>query len=70
MTRARQSQSRLISMRGGCQRCTAKWDGKNALALAAKHHDQTRHPTWAEQTTRTEYGVGTLAKKSDQPRML
>jgi hypothetical protein len=29
---------------------------KNAMALAAKHHDQTGHPTWADQYLMVRYG--------------
>lgn len=53
----RQQHTAVTEARGGCHRCAgAQWQGKNALALAARHHDKTKHPTWAEQTQRTEYG--------------
>lgn len=52
----RQQHTTVIEARGGCDRCAAQWDGKNAVAMAARHHDNTRHPTWAEQKQRTEYG--------------
>jgi hypothetical protein len=63
--------SEIISARGGCERCSVMWGGKNALAQAARHHDKTKHPTWAETVQRTEYGGrGGAARKSDQPRMI
>lgn len=51
----------IVAVRGGCNRCTRRWDGQNALAMAARHHDRTQHQTWAEQTQRTVYG-GALGK--------
>jgi hypothetical protein len=66
---ARTMNSHIVSARGGCERCSKTWEGKNALALAAKHHDQTRHATWAEQTQRTQYGTAG-ARRPDQPRMI
>lgn len=51
----------VVSAKGGCLQChggNVQWSGKNALALAARHYDQTHHRTWAEVTNRTEYGSG------------
>jgi len=67
---ARAMASRVISARGGCVRCGATWNRKNALALAAQHHDKTRHQTWAEVTQRTEYGAHGKAHPSNQGSML
>jgi hypothetical protein len=54
---SRQQHTTVTGARGGCNRCAgAQWQGKNAMAQAARHHDKTTHPTWAEQTQRTEYG--------------
>jgi hypothetical protein len=36
------------------------WDSKNAMALAAKHHDKTGHPTWADQNLSVRYGDDTV----------
>lgn len=66
---ARAMTSHVTSARGGCERCPQRWDGKNALALAARHHDLTQHPTWAEVTQRTEYGQGKV-DTSTQSSML
>ncbi|WP_234055901.1 hypothetical protein [Xanthobacter sp. NM-44] len=43
----------------GCYHCggaDARWHGKNALALAARHHDSTGHTTWCEQVMSVRYG--------------
>ncbi len=43
----------------GCYVChgvDAHWYTKNALALAARHHQLTGHPTWCEQTLSVKYG--------------
>lgn len=60
----RVSASQVVTGSGGCHRCASKWDGKTALANAARHHDKTRHPTWGEQTLRTEYGAGQQPAKT------
>jgi hypothetical protein len=36
-------------MRGGCFQChgdKAQWTAKNAVGVAAKHHQATGHDTW------------------------
>ncbi|KKL45291.1 hypothetical protein LCGC14_2357180, partial [marine sediment metagenome] len=38
----------------------SKWEGKNALAVAARHHDSTGHTTWCEQTISVRYGPDVL----------
>lgn len=43
----------------GCYVCngsSAIWKAKNALAIAARHHDATGHATWAEQHLAIKYG--------------
>ena len=43
----------------GCFTCNGSdyiWHSKNALAIAAKHHDKTRHPTWCDQNLSVRYG--------------
>lgn len=70
---ARAQISKVIAVKGGCNTChggNVGWTGKNALALAARHHDQTRHVTWAEQTMRTTYGASGPKTTRDEPRML
>lgn len=54
--------------KGGCNRCRATWEGENAHMLAAKHHEDTGHPTWSLTTggTTHTYGGGAGA---EQPRM-
>ncbi len=46
--------------RGGCDVChgrgTAHWQGANAMAVAARHHGATGHPTWAEQVISAWWG--------------
>lgn len=46
--------------RGGCWVCAPEgdliWEGKNAMAVAARHHDATGHGTWAEQMLSVQYG--------------
>lgn len=56
MTRRTSTHSEV---RGGCHDCkgaTPIWTGKNAMALAARHHDATGHQTWAEQMLSITYG--------------
>lgn len=54
----------------GCNRCAASGEAKNAMAMAANHHRQKNHPTWSEQTMRTEYGAGPRSKIDEQRSML
>lgn len=60
MRTARPTSTRVLSVKGGCTQCPARWDTKNAQALAAQHYDRTRHRTFAEVTTRIEYGAATI----------
>lgn len=51
-------------VRAGCFECfgdRAHWHGKNAQAVAARHHDATGHPTWCEVYMTVYYG-----KKGDE----
>jgi hypothetical protein len=66
----RESHSRMVSARAGCDGCSSSWNGNNALAVAAKHHDKTRHRTWAEVTQRTEYGSAPGAPARREARLL
>lgn len=43
-------------VRAGCRNCQARWSGKNAQAVAAKHHDATGHETWVEVNMAITYG--------------
>lgn len=47
---------------GGCFVCNgsaAIWTAKNAMAIAARHHDTTGHSTWAQQSLFVRYGADT-----------
>lgn len=56
----RETRSGVVSVIAGCVVChgpsVAGWDSANAMALAARHHDATGHPTWAEQVVSVRYG--------------
>lgn len=69
-TRARTGE--LVSAKATCQRCNFSANGKNALALAARHHDAFNHRVVAEVTTRTTYGLnlGSTSKDKDQKAFL
>ncbi|MGW8136884.1 hypothetical protein ACWGNZ_14890 [Sphingomonas zeae] len=44
----------------GCITCHGQgtgWTGANALALAARHHDATGHPTWCDTHLSVRYGT-------------
>lgn len=46
----------------GCFECNgsiAIWTAKNAMAIAARHHDATGHMTWADQALSVRYGTET-----------
>lgn len=40
-----------------CNNGLARWFGANAVGVAARHHDATGHPTWADQVISTRYGA-------------
>lgn len=46
--------------RAGCLVCDRpgiiRWDKRNAVAVAARHHRATGHETWAEQTFHAHWG--------------
>ena len=44
-----------------CKGSVAIWTTKNAMALAARHHDATGHMTWADQSLTVRYGTETAA---------
>ncbi len=51
----------ITSSLAGCIVChggEAHWQSRNALAVAARHHDATGHPTWCEQVMSIKYGDG------------
>ncbi len=55
----RETLSGILDAKGGCRTChgaNIHWDGRNAMACAARHHDATGHPTWVEQTISVHYG--------------
>lgn len=48
-----------VDCMAGCFVCggsTAIWFSRNAMAVAARHHDATGHATWADQNLRVQYG--------------
>ena len=54
-------------VKAGCETChgdAAHWTGGQAQGTAAKHHDQTGHPTWAEVFMHVRYGGGGGATKA------
>lgn len=64
----RTRRSGIIHAMSGCYVChggEAKWWDKNALACAARHHDATGHPTWAEQTILVKYGEQNSEQESE-----
>lgn len=57
----RETRAGITSAMSGCYQCggaDARWHGKNALALAARHHDSSGHTTWCEQVMSVRYGPG------------
>lgn len=46
--------------RAGCDECHGKgmahWYARNAVGVAARHHDATGHTTWAEYVVSVRYG--------------
>lgn len=53
----RTSVARLVS--AGCLTCNGSdgmWFSANGQAVAARHHDATGHPTWADVTLMIKYG--------------
>lgn len=51
--------SGVSSIMAGCFDCwgsDAHWFTRNAMGLAAQHHDRTGHITWCEQVVNVTYG--------------
>ena len=47
-------------LKAGCFVChgtDARWTGPNAQALAAQHHDRTKHQTWCDVYMSIRYGT-------------
>ena len=57
MTRPVATSSRVMAGCFVCNGTTAIWTSRNALAVAARHHDATGHQTWADQTLTVRYGA-------------
>ena len=48
-----------MTLQAGCTVChgdKAHWLGRNAQAVAARHHDATGHRTWVDASSRITYG--------------
>lgn len=59
MARGRVTYTGVADVRAGCYECSGdgtRWWEKNAVAVAALHHDATGHRTWAEQSIIIQYG--------------
>lgn len=52
----RKTRTGIVSVSGWCLNCEKKWDARNALGLAALHHDKTGHEVQVEQTMVIAYG--------------
>ena len=55
----RETRTGVTLVRAGCFNCNGTdgmWFGRNAVGLAARHHDATGHSTWAEQMISISYG--------------
>jgi hypothetical protein len=59
------TRSELVSAKGECDRCTARWDAKNAHGLAVQHEKKTGHPVTVEVTQRYHYGRSGNAKREE-----
>jgi len=54
------------SLVAGCFDCygnDARWEGKNAQGVAARHHDATGHVTWVDVGMSIRYGQDAEEKK-------
>lgn len=60
------TRSGVTSVIAGCYICHAgsHWESRNAMMVAARHHDATGHPTWAEQVVSVRFG-DTAADKTE-----
>lgn len=55
----RETRAGIVHTIAGCYVChggESHWESKNALAVAARHHDATGHTTWCEQVLSVRYG--------------
>jgi len=55
----RETHAGIVQCMAGCRQCDGdepRWDGKNAMAVAARHHDATGHTTWVQQVLSVRYG--------------
>ena len=56
----RETRSGMVHIMAGCFICDpdgkGRWFAKNALGVAARHHDSTGHPTWCEYGVVVNYG--------------
>ncbi|GAA3708298.1 hypothetical protein GCM10022268_17040 [Sphingomonas cynarae] len=50
-----------------CHGSEARWTGANARALAARHHDHTKHETWYGLSMAVRYGE---AEPDPDPRQM
>lgn len=56
----RETHAGITGTLAGCWVChggDAQWTARNAMAVAARHHDVTGHTTWVEQTLSVVYGA-------------
>lgn len=52
----REGFSFISQQQGGCFDCGKAWNGKNTLAVAARHYDATHHSVWVDTIMSTRYG--------------
>jgi hypothetical protein len=52
----RKTRTGISAVHAGCFECDKTWETRNALALAARHHDSTGHATWCDQVLIVRYG--------------
>jgi hypothetical protein len=57
MTARRPTKTARVSALANCQACKWESESRNGLALAARHHDRTGHPTTTEVVTVIWYGA-------------
>lgn len=56
---SKRTRSISMTLQAGCLIChgdKAHWLGRNAQAVAARHHDTTGHRTWVDTSARIIYG--------------
>lgn len=61
MSRSTSTSSTVMAACFVCKGSDAIWTGKNAMAVAARHHDATGHQTWADQHLSIRYGLETTS---------